>query len=358
MITTEKIEVRRTTKSTLTEVDFKNLEFGKSVSDHMLVAEYNKGRWAVPEIIPYSHISLSPTSLALHYGQTVFEGMKAFRMKDGSISIFRMKKHYQRLCKSLERMCMPLIPYVLFSEGVKQLVQADSLWVSGQEGSALYIRPFVFASNEERFGMHESEEYKFVIFTGPVGPYYSKPIRVWVEDKFIRAAAGGTGYAKCGGNYGGAFYPTKLAKQQGFDQVLWTDGSPELYIEESGTMNVMFVINNILITPPLSDTILDGITRDSYLILAKELGYATEERRISINELILAFEIKTITEAFGTGTAAVAAPIQSISIKGKEFQLPSLSATGFISRARKLLDDIRTGNVSDNYSWNTVIKSC
>ena len=216
--------------------------------------------------------------LALHYGQIIFEGMKAFKMKDGSISIFRIEKHYERFCKSSERMCIPPIPFDRFNEGLQALVEVDANWVPSQDGYSLYLRPFVFAS-EERFGVKVSEEYKFIIFSGPVGPYYAQALKVKVEDKYRRAANGGTGFAKCAGNYGGAFYPTGLARKQGFDQVSWTDGSAELNIEESGTMNVMFLINDVLVTPAVSDSILDGVTRDSFITLAKDMGYKVEERQ-------------------------------------------------------------------------------
>jgi branched-chain amino acid aminotransferase len=356
MITATKFSVHKTNKSRLAETNFDALEFGKTVSDHMLSADYRKGAWTTPQLIPYGPIVLSPTALSLHYGQTVFEGMKAFRTNDGSISIFRIEKHYQRLSKSLERMSMPALPFELFSEGLQQLIHLDAAWVPKKEGHSLYLRPFVFASNEERFGVHESDDYRFLIITGPVGPYYSKTLKLKVEDHFIRAAHGGTGFAKCGGNYGGAFYPTKLARQQGFDQVIWTDGTKDLNIEESGMMNILFVINNILVTPPLSDTILDGITRDSYLTLAADLGYKIEERKIGVKELTQAFENKTIQEAFGSGTAAVAAPIGSISMMGKEYLLPPVPQNGFMIRAKHMLEAIRTGNAPDTHRWNTLIK--
>lgn len=355
MLTTEKIMVHKTVKSRLPETDFNHIDFGKTVSDHMLVSEYHHGQWHAPAIMPYGHLSLSPTALSLHYGQTVFEGMKAFRLQDGNVSVFRIEKHYERFCKSLERLCMPIMTYEEFREAILALVETDHAWVPGNEGSALYIRPFMIASNEERFGVHESEEYKFIVFTGPVGPYYSKPLRVKVEDHFMRATHGGTGFAKCGGNYGASFYPTKLARQQGFDQVLWTDGTPELNIEESGTMNVMFVIKNTLVTPPLSDSILDGITRDSYLALAKEMGIKTEERKISALELAAAIEKGDLTEAFGAGTAAVAAPIQTIHIKGKDYQLPAIKDDSVMNRIKKNLSDLRTGKTKDTHNWNTIV---
>ncbi|HTB32118.1 MAG TPA: branched-chain amino acid aminotransferase [Bacteroidia bacterium] len=354
MITADAIKIKKITKSRISEVDFNDLEFGKVISDHMVVSDYRDGEWNSLAIEPFGEISFTPTILALHYGQMVFEGMKAFRRKDGNVSLFRIEKHYERFIKSLERMCMPVMSYRLFEEGLVNLVQLDAAWVPNGEGSALYIRPFAFAS-EERFGVKISAEYKYIIFTGPVGPYYDKPLRVKVEDHYVRAARGGTGSAKCAGNYGASFYPAHLAKMQGFDQVLWTDGSPELNIEESGTMNVMFVIDGVLVTPPLSDSILDGVTRDSFLTLAHELGVHTQQRTISALELENALEKNILQEAFGTGTAAVATYIQSIDIKGKDYSVPVPGENGVMTRIKNLLTDIRTGKAPDKYKWNTVI---
>jgi|SRR6185437_1965848 len=355
MITTEKISVRKTARSRIREVDFNNLDFGKMISDHMLTSEYKDGEWSTPFIMPYGDIVFSPTILALHYGQMVFEGMKAFKRKDGTISIFRIKKHYERFSKSLERMCMATVPFNIFSDGLLELLKVDAAWVPDTEGAALYIRPFSFAS-EERFGVKVSDEYRFIIFTGPVGPYYSKPLRVKVEDKYMRAARGGTGFAKCGGNYGAAFYPLQQAKKEGFDQVLWTDGSGDVNIEESGTMNVMFVINNTIVTPPLSDSILDGVTRDSILTLAKDMGYKVEERKIGAKELADVMQKKHLTEAFGTGTAAVVAPIQAINIAGVDYQIPEIKESGIMTTVKKALSDIRLGTAPDKYGWNTILE--
>lgn len=355
MIAADTYKITRVGQSRLPGTDLTNIDFGKIVSDHMLVASYSQGHWNAPVIVPYGDITLSPTALSLHYGQTVFEGLKAFKTKDGGIALFRLDKHYSRLCKSLERLCMPQVPYGHFVEGIKQLVALDAAWVPGNEGASLYIRPFVFASNQERFGVHESDDYRFMIFTGPVGPYYARPLKVKVEDRFMRATHGGTGFAKCGGNYGASFYPAKLAKEQGFDQVLWTDGTPELNIEESGTMNVMFVISGTVVTPPLSDTILDGVTRDSFLALAAELGYKTEERKIGANELAEAASKGLLHEAFGVGTAAVTAPISTIHIKGTDHQVPAIGEDSFMAKAKNLLNAIRTGRVADIHGWNTVI---
>lgn len=353
MITVEAIKIKKTAKSRISEVDFNDLGFGKIISDHMLVSDYKDGEWNNPHIEPFGEISFTPTILALHYGQMVFEGMKAFRMKDGNVSIFRIEKHYERFMRSLERMCMPVMSLRLFEEGIVNLIKLDSDWVPGTEGSALYIRPFAFAS-EQRFGVKISSEYKYIIFSGPVGPYYDKPLRVKVEDHYVRAARGGTGSAKCAGNYGASFYPAHLAKMQGFDQVLWTDGSSDLNIEESGTMNVMFVIDGVLVTPPLSDSILDGVTRDSFLTLAHEFGIHTQQRTVSALELEAALEKNVLNEAFGTGTAAVAGAIQSIDIKGKDYCVP-VPENGVMIRLKNLLTDIRTGKAPDKYNWNTVI---
>ena len=351
---TAEIIIRKAKRSGLKAVDFNNLEFGKYVADHMLVCDYADGEWQTPQIVPFSNLSMSPTTLALHYGQTVFEGMKAFRMDNGDVNIFRIDKHYERLVRSLERMCMAVVPEAVFTEGLRQLVEIDDAWVPDEPGSALYLRPFVYAS-EARFGVKISDEFRFVVFTGPVGPYYPKPLRVKVETEYIRAAKGGTGYAKCGGNYGGAFYPAKLAQQAGYDQVLWTGGRDNKFIEESGTMNVMFVIDGVLVTPPLSDTILDGVTRDSLLRLANDLDYPTAERPVSVAELELAFRNGTLTEAFGAGTAAVIAPIQSINIGGRDFQLPEYSHETLMHKIKHRLDAIRTGRQADTYEWNFVI---
>jgi len=351
---TQDIPVKKIRRSKIGKVDFSSLEFGKYISDHMLVCDYYDGEWQTPQILPFANLSLSPATLALHYGQSVFEGMKAFRMKDGSINIFRIDKHYDRLVKSLQRMCMQVPPKEIFAEGLTELVKLDKAWVPDENGSSLYIRPFVFAS-EAKFGVKVADEYRFIIFSGPVGPYYAKPLRVKVEREFIRAAKGGTGYAKCAGNYGGAFYPTQLAREKGFDQVLWTDAGENKFIEESGTMNVMFVINGKLITPGLSDSILDGVTRDSLIQLAKDKGVAVEERRIGTDELITAFRDNTITEAFGAGTAAVVAPINLIHIDGVDYKLPFYTVNNLMNQLKQQLEDIRTGRVSDIYNWNHII---
>jgi branched-chain amino acid aminotransferase len=356
MVMQESIKVKRTKNSNLPNVDFDRLEFGKYVSDHMLVADYENGEWQSAEILPYGKLELNPATLALHYGQTVFEGMKAFRMIDGSINIFRIDKHYDRFVRSLERMCMAIPSREMFTETLMALVATDSAWVPSAKGAALYLRPFMYAS-EEKFGVKVSSQYKYVIMTGPVPDLFAAPIRVKVETDFIRAARGGTGFAKCGGNYGGAFYPTQLAKKAGYDQVLWTTGGDNPMIEESGMMNVMFVIDGVLITAPLSDSILDGITRDSLLQLANHLGIQTEQRAISVAELQSAFDTGTVTEAFGAGTAAVVAPISTIHINGADRALPSYHDNSISQILKNKLESIRTGRAEDIFNWNTIVNS-
>ena len=348
------IPVRKNPFSKLQEVDFDHLEFGKYVADHMLVCDYANGSWNTPQIVPYSNLSLSPTTLGLHYGQTVFEGMKAFRMKDGRINIFRIDKHYERFSRSLDRMCMAIPTKEIFIEGLMQLIALDKNWVPGKTGDALYIRPFMYAS-EAKFGVKISDEYRFIIFSGPVPSLYANPIKVKVETNYVRAAKGGTGFAKCGGNYGGSYYPTKLAREAGYEQVLWTDAKQNKFIEESGMMNAMFVIGNKLVTPPLSDSILDGVTRDSLLTLANDMGIETEERPVSIEELEAAFSNKTITEAFGAGTAAVVAPIQVIHINGVDHTLPAYNNQSIHNQLKDQLELIRTGQSADVHEWNCII---
>jgi branched-chain amino acid aminotransferase len=355
-VMTTSITAERTKQSRLKETDFNNLEFGKYLSDHMLVAAFEKGQWQDMKILPFGEMRLTPAILALHYGQSVFEGLKAFKNKDGDICIFRPQKHSARLNKSLERMCMPSISEDMFLQSVHQLVEFDQEWIPTSEGSSLYIRPVVFAT-ESRFGVKVSDQYLYVLMTSPVGPYFSKPLRLKVEDTYVRAAEGGAGFAKCAGNYGGAFYPTNQAREQGFDQVLWTDAKDHQYIDEAGVMNVMFVIDGKLITPKLSTSILDGVTRDSILKLAPSLGMTIEERRISVEEVVAGLDSGTLTEAFGTGTAAVVSPIATLTIKGKDYDLPPLNENSFQQRAKRKLNNIRMGVEPDPFGWNYIISN-
>ena len=353
-VMTSAIAVEQTKKSRISETDFNNLEFGKYISDHMLMAAYKHGQWQTMKIVPFGEIPMTPAILSLHYGQSVFEGLKAFRNHNGDTCVFRPVKHSARLNKSLERMCMPIVSEKMFLQSIHALLEIDQEWIPTTEGASLYIRPVVFAT-ESRFGVKIADEYLFVVMTSPVGAYFSKPLRLKVEQTFVRAAEGGTGYAKCAGNYGGSFYPTQLAREQGFDQVLWTDAREHKYIDEAGVMNVMFVIDGKLITPNLSTAILDGVTRDSILQLAPLMGIETEERRVSVREVLDGFESGRLTEAFGSGTAAVVSPIAAITIKDIDYHLPDVTPASFQQRVKQKLNNIRMGTEPDTFGWNYVI---
>lgn len=318
-------------------------------ADHMFIAEYAHGEWRKARIQPYRAIPIAPFALGLHYAQIVFEGMKAFRMHDDRIAVFRTPKHHARFNRSLERMCMPTVPEELFTQAVHTLVGVDHGWVPPGPDAAFYLRPFVFAS-EERMGLKSAEEFLFIVLGGPFRPMFTKPLRVKVEREYVRAAPGGTGYAKCAGNYAAAMLPTKLAQNQGFDQVLWTDAREHEAIEESGATNVMFVIDGELVTPALTDTILDGITRDSVITLARDMGYTVVERRVTIEELVSGIPSGRVSEAFGVGTAAAIAPIGAISIDGTELAL-DVRPDRIMFDLRRRLNDIRSGQAEDIHHW-------
>lgn len=345
--------IQITTKPEREVKETRSLPFGKIPTEHMAIAEYADGGWQNARIEPFGDLTLSPLALCLHYGQTVFEGMKAFKMTDGRINIFRPEKHYERFVKSLERMCMPAVPYELFIQSLESLVDLDRDWVPADKDGSLYLRPFVIAS-EARVGVKVSDEYLFMVVATPAYQYYTEPLSVKVETTFARAADGGTGAAKCGGNYGGAFYPSQKAREAGFDQVIWTDAKTHTYIEESGTMNLMFYWNDRLITPPLSGTILDGVTRDSLLTLAQAMGIQTEVRPIAWQELEEALLAGEKVEAFGAGTAAVVAPIRNISITGYDFACYT-GADAVMYQLRDVLYKVRMGEMPDNHGWNHII---
>jgi branched-chain amino acid aminotransferase len=347
------IPVSRVYQSRLPEVDWDHLQPGAVFTDHMFICDYSGGQWRDAEIVPFGPFSLLPTSLAFHYGQTIFEGMKAFRTEDDRVHIFRPDKHYQRLVRTTERLCMPALPEELFRESLWRLVELERGWVPAGPGGALYLRPFQIAT-DSRLSVRISDSYRFAIVCSPSGLYFPHPVRVKVEREYVRAATGGTGYAKCGGNYGGALYPTEKAKADGYDQVLWTDSKTHAFIEESGMMNVFFVFDDTLVTPPLTDTILDGITRDSLLTLAWDLGMRVEERPVSVEELRKGLESRIVTEAFGAGTAAVISPIGGIGIDGRDYVLPVISG-GRGDELKQALDDIRYGRRPDVYGWNAFV---
>lgn len=350
MIDTLDIQINRTSHSRINEVDLKNPAFGKVYSDHMFMADYYDGDWHDLRIVPYGDLKISPANTTLHYASTIFEGLKAHRSANGQVQLFRPRDNAKRMIASAERMCMPAVPEELFMQGLTELLKLDKDWVPNSPGTSLYVRPFQLAM-DPYVGIRPSDTYSFMIITGPVGAYYSEPVRVKIETEFTRAAAGGTGYAKTGGNYAAALYPAKLAQEQGYHQLIWTDAKNHEYVEESGTMNLMFVINDTLVTAPTGDTILKGITRDSILQLAKDQGMKVEERPIKVSEVISSIQDGSLQEAFGAGTAATVAQIQTIGYDGTDYELPAVETRKYSLGFLKALNDIKSGALEDQHEW-------
>ncbi len=350
MIDTSTIDITKATESKLSEINFDELIFGRTFSDHMFIMDFKDGKWQQPTILPFRNLSMSPASAVIHYGQSVFEGLKAFKNKDGQFGLFRPNMNIARLNKSAKRMCMPDVPEDIFMEALTTLVKMDSAWIPTGELSSLYIRPVLYAL-DEYIGVKASETYRFMIFTSPVNAYYAKPVKVKLETHFTRAAHGGTGFAKAAGNYAGSLYPAKLANQQGYDQLLWTDAKEHKFIEESGTMNVMFVIDGKLITPQLSDSILDGITRRSVVELAKDWGIEVEERKVSVKEVIKAARENRLQEAFGCGTAATIAHIESIADDDTVYDLPRVADRKIARRLESYFVDLKKFRTVDKHNW-------
>lgn len=355
MSATEQISIRvePTITSRLSQVDFNNLKFGHIMSDHMLVAEYNNGKWEDVSIVPYGNLTISPSMSALHYGQSIFEGIKAYKFEDGTVSIFRPDKNWERFNKSAARLQMPEVPEEIFLGGLKQLLDIDRDWVPSVEGTSLYIRPFMFAT-ESALGVHPSISYKFVVITCPVGAYYSKPISLKVETHFTRAAEGGVGFSKNAGNYALSLYPTQLANDEGYDQIMWTDALEHKYIEEAGTANLIFRIGDTIITPH-GDTILHGVTRRTIMQLAEEWGYKAEQRKVSVKELIDGIEAGQVSEAFAAGTAATITHIDRIGFEGKDYNLPPVGGREFSNKVLYYLNQLRYGKISDPFGWNFIV---
>jgi branched-chain amino acid aminotransferase len=348
------IEIQKVANSRLSEVDFDNLPFGKVFSDHMFIMEYRDGKWGEARIEGYRALSMTPAMSVLHYGQSVFEGMKAYRNADNEVLLFRPEDNAKRLNLSAERLCMPEIPVDLFMDGLTKLIDVDREWVPQKAGSSLYIRPFMIAI-DEYVGIRPSDTYAFIIFTCPVNQYYTEPLNVKIEEEYSRAAPGGVGAAKAAGNYGGSLYPAKKAQEQGFRQLIWTDAIEHKYIEESGTMNVCFIIGDKLITPKSSDTILSGITRDSVTKVAEKWGLTVEARRVTVAEIVEAMEDNTLKDVFGAGTAATIAQIASINFRGKDYVLPSIEDREFSNKVYQYMDDLKNGRIEDPFDWTVRI---
>jgi branched-chain amino acid aminotransferase len=346
------IQIRRipVEKSRLSTVDFSNIAFGQVYSDHMFTADYVEGQWRDFTIRPYGQLSLWPGTCGLHYGQSVFEGLKAYKNDAGEVLVFRPEMNARRLSISAERMCMPQLPEEIFMASLTEVLRADGDWVPSLPDTSLYIRPFMFAT-DEYIGLKPSRSYKYILFTCPVGQYYSRPVKVKIETKFSRTVAGGTGFAKAAGNYAGSLYPPRLGQEQGYDQLIWTDGKAHRFIEEAGTMNIMFLIDGVLVTAETQDTVLKGITRDSVLTLAREWGVPVEERPVEVHEVVDAARSGRLLEAFGTGTAATITSIANIGYEGKDFSLPPLTDKSLCARLRAALESIKTGRAEDKYGW-------
>ena len=344
------ISVTKAESTKLKDLNLNDLPFGRYFTDHMLEADYENGEWKNIEIKPYQPLLLSPSVAALHYGQAIFEGIKAYKDREGNAFIFRPQDNFKRFNISAERMQMPAVPEELFMEGMRQLIELDKNWIPSKEEHSLYIRPFMFSS-DELIGVRPSETYKFMIILSPTGPYYSAPMRIYVEEKYVRAVPGGIGYAKAAGNYGASMYATAEAKKKGYDQVLWMDAVEHKYVQECGTMNVFFIIGNTAITPDLNDgTILDGVTRQSVITLLKEMGLEVQERALSIDDIITAYKAGQLHEVFGTGTAATVSMIKELRYKDfvMEFDVDNWKTGPTI---KKWITDIREGRREDKYNW-------
>ncbi len=350
MIAAGNINITKAETSKLKDINLENIPFGKYFTDHMLEVDYEDGEWKNAEIKPYQPLLLDPSLAAIHYGQSIFEGIKAYKNADGEVSVFRPLDNYKRFNISAERMEMPQIPEDIFMDGMRMLIELDKNWIPQQEDHSLYIRPFMF-SIDHMIGVRPSEKYKFMIILSPTGPYYNAPMRIYVEEHYVRAVPGGVGYAKAAGNYGGAMFATAQAKRKGYDQVLWTDAFEHKYVQECGTMNVFFIIGNTAITPDLKEgTILAGVTRNSTMVLLREMGFNVEERALSIDDVISAYKAGILYEVFGTGTAATISMIKELRYKDfvMEFDVDSWKTAPLV---KAQLNAIRYGQLPDNHGW-------
>ena len=351
---TKNISITKTTHSKIDTVDFNNLPFGSIYSDHVMICDFENGVWSEPRIEPYGPITLDPAAKIFHYGQSIFEGMKAYRDDQDQVWLFRPTDNHARLNKSASRLAMPEIPQAYFMEGLMALLELEKDWIPKQLGSSLYLRPYMFASG---IGFHASpaDKYRFMIACAPSGPYFSGKVKVLIEQTYARAANGGVGFAKAGGNYAAQFYPTKLATEKGYQQVIWTDDNTHEFIEEAGAMNIFVRINDTLLTAPTNDRILDGITRKSILAIAEDEGITTEVRKIKVSEIVAAAENGSLKEMFGAGTAAVVSPIAGFGYQDNDYDLPELTDS-FADRLKKRITDIQYNKAEDKFGWR--VKVC
>lgn len=330
------------------------LKFGTIFTDHMFIMDYEEGKgWYDPRIVVYQPVTLEPSAMVFHYGQEMFEGLKAYKSKDGRILLFRPDKNAERTNRTNRRICIPEIPVEDFIQAIKVLVKIDEAWIPTKEGTSLYIRPFIIAT-DPFLGVRPSNTYKFMIILSPVGAYYPEginPVKIWIEDDYVRAVKGGIGEAKTGGNYVASLRSQVKAHDEGYSQVLWLDGVHRKYIEEVGAMNIFFKINGVVVTPQLNGSILPGVTRDSVIALCKDWGIKTEERRITIDEIYEAYNNNTLEEVFGTGTAAVISPVGHLRWENHIMQVQDGGIGPISQKLYDTLTGIQLGNIKDNYNW-------
>ncbi|MGO3181817.1 MAG: branched-chain amino acid aminotransferase [Aequorivita sp.] len=347
--TTQKIDIEKVESSRVGEVDFDNLVFGQIFSDHMFECDYKDGKWENARIRPYGPLTISPAAKVFHYGQAVFEGMKAYKDEADKVWLFRPEQNFLRINKSSARMAIPEFPREIFFEALTTMVKMDKEWVRPGLGNSLYIRPFVMAT-EVGVGASPSTEYKFMILMAPAQAYYTGDVRVIIADHYSRSANGGVGAAKAAGNYGAQFFPTNLAREKGFQQIIWTDDSEHKYLEEAGTMNVFFRINDTLVTAPVSDRILDGVTRKSVIDIAKHGGVNVEIRPVLVSELVEAAKDGSLKEIFGAGTAAVISPVSAFGHKEEVYELTK-PEDSYATRFKKELLEIQYNMSEDPFDW-------
>lgn len=343
------LQIEKIAKSKIDSVDFSNLKFGQIFTDHMFECDFENGAWQTPKIRPYQALAFDPSAKVFHYGQAVFEGMKAYKDDNDEVWLFRPDQNQERINISAERLDMVPFPKDLFFEGLIALLKIDNAWIQKGEGNSLYIRPFVIAT-ESCVSASASTCYKFMIICSPVQAYYAGEVRVVIADKYSRSANGGVGFAKAAGNYAASFYPAKLAAQQGYQQVLWTDASSHEYLEEAGTMNVFFRVNDTLLTAPTSERILDGVTRKSIIQFCEDKGIKVEVRPIKVTEIIEAARKGELLEMFGAGTAAVVSPISGFAHKDEKFELPKVE-NSYASFIKKSITDIQRNLAEDKFGW-------
>lgn len=343
------LKISKVSESKIGQVDFENLNFGKIFTDHMFVCDYVNGEWQTPEIVPYGPLTMEPSARVFHYGQAVFEGMKAYKDDNGATFLFRPDENFKRINISAKRLAMPEFPEDYFFEGLNALLKLENEWIKSGYGNSLYIRPFVIAT-QASVSASEADEYKFMIICSPAQSYYSGDVSVLVAEKFSRSASGGFGYAKAAGNYAGQFYPTKLAQEQGYQQIIWTDSNAHEYMEEAGTMNVFFRVNDTLLTAPVSDRILDGVTRKSLIAIAEKEGIKVDVRPVKVSEIVDAAKNGSLKEVFGAGTAAVVSPIKAFGYKGEHYEIEK-QENSYASHFKKALMDIQYNKAEDAFGW-------